>query len=192
MRWATKASRDDLFLEIIRIRNQAIRLLMVQHDLDMGRHTFNDIIAATAYALPSIEIVDSRIADWDITIVDQSPTHYYQPGFLFVPFGFGVGCVFHSRRLRPVGMGLATLGLEKSITTLRPWCSRAATRSGASGGKKKKDKKPEPAAQETNPAAASVTLFMISTELTAVNEDDVSGELFVAPAGWEKVSKPAW
>jgi sulfide:quinone oxidoreductase len=24
---------------------------------------------------------------WDITIVDQSRTHYYQPGFLFLPFG---------------------------------------------------------------------------------------------------------
>ena len=25
--------------------------------------------------------------DWQITIVDQSQTHYYQPGFLFIPFG---------------------------------------------------------------------------------------------------------
>ena len=25
--------------------------------------------------------------DWDITIVDQFKTHYYQPGFLFIPFG---------------------------------------------------------------------------------------------------------
>ncbi len=25
--------------------------------------------------------------DWDITIVDQHKTHYYQPGFLFIPFG---------------------------------------------------------------------------------------------------------
>jgi len=24
---------------------------------------------------------------WEITIVDQSETHYYQPGFLFIPFG---------------------------------------------------------------------------------------------------------
>jgi len=24
---------------------------------------------------------------WDITIVDQDETHYYQPGFLFIPFG---------------------------------------------------------------------------------------------------------
>jgi sulfide:quinone oxidoreductase len=25
--------------------------------------------------------------DWQITIVDQDETHYYQPGFLFIPFG---------------------------------------------------------------------------------------------------------
>ena len=24
--------------------------------------------------------------DWEITIVDQEDTHYYQPGFLFLPF----------------------------------------------------------------------------------------------------------
>ncbi len=26
--------------------------------------------------------------EWQITIVDQDKTHYYQPGFLFIPFGF--------------------------------------------------------------------------------------------------------
>src|SRR5512139_2434575 len=25
--------------------------------------------------------------DWHITLVDQNETHYYQPGFLFIPFG---------------------------------------------------------------------------------------------------------
>ena len=25
--------------------------------------------------------------EWDINIVDQHKTHYYQPGFLFIPFG---------------------------------------------------------------------------------------------------------
>ena len=25
--------------------------------------------------------------EWQITIVDQDETHYYQPGFLFIPFG---------------------------------------------------------------------------------------------------------
>src|SRR6188768_650817 len=26
-------------------------------------------------------------ATWDITVVDQSERHYYQPGYLFLPFG---------------------------------------------------------------------------------------------------------
>src|SRR5438876_9221992 len=26
-------------------------------------------------------------AEWQITIVDRSALHYYQPGFLFIPFG---------------------------------------------------------------------------------------------------------
>ena len=25
--------------------------------------------------------------DWKITVVDADETHYYQPGFLFIPFG---------------------------------------------------------------------------------------------------------
>ncbi len=44
--------------------------LVLEHDLDRAPHSFTDIISATAYALPSIEIVDSRIAAWDIRIVD--------------------------------------------------------------------------------------------------------------------------
>jgi 2-keto-4-pentenoate hydratase len=32
--------------------------------------TIDDVIAATDYAVPALEIVDSRIADWDITFVD--------------------------------------------------------------------------------------------------------------------------
>ena len=30
-------------------------------------------------------LLDSE--EWRITLVDQSETHYYQPGFLFIPFG---------------------------------------------------------------------------------------------------------
>ena len=26
-------------------------------------------------------------AEWEITIIDKDKNHYYQPGFLFVPFG---------------------------------------------------------------------------------------------------------
>jgi sulfide:quinone oxidoreductase len=28
------------------------------------------------------------IAEWEITVIDKEKAHYYQPGFLFIPFGF--------------------------------------------------------------------------------------------------------
>jgi 2-keto-4-pentenoate hydratase len=55
---------------LLQPRAEAEVALVLEHDLDKGEHSFGDIIAATAYALPSIEIVDSRIADWNIRIVD--------------------------------------------------------------------------------------------------------------------------
>lgn len=39
-------------------------------DLDRPRISVADLIGATAFVLPAIEIVDSRIAGWDITLVD--------------------------------------------------------------------------------------------------------------------------
>jgi 2-keto-4-pentenoate hydratase len=39
-------------------------------DLPYEQVTVTDVIGATAYLLPAIEVVDSRIADWDISIVD--------------------------------------------------------------------------------------------------------------------------
>lgn len=64
---------DGVEMEAARLlqpRAEAEVALVLEHDLDKGEHSFNDIIRATAYALPSIEVVDSRIAGWDIRIVD--------------------------------------------------------------------------------------------------------------------------
>ncbi|OUS32479.1 2-keto-4-pentenoate hydratase [Thalassotalea sp. 42_200_T64] len=44
--------------------------LVLKHDITVTEPTVVDIINATAYALPAIEIVGSRIANWDINIVD--------------------------------------------------------------------------------------------------------------------------
>ncbi|HRX02937.1 MAG: NAD(P)/FAD-dependent oxidoreductase [Anaerolineae bacterium] len=39
------------------------------------------------------------LSEWKITIVDQSELHYYQPGFLFIPFGiYGRNDVVRARR----------------------------------------------------------------------------------------------
>ena len=39
-------------------------------DLPTSGVTTSEVIGATAYLLPAIEVVDSRVADWNITIVD--------------------------------------------------------------------------------------------------------------------------
>ncbi|MFI7452988.1 2-keto-4-pentenoate hydratase [Nonomuraea sp. NPDC049714] len=44
--------------------------LILGTDLTSPDCTTADVRAATAYVCPALEIVDSRIADWDITIVD--------------------------------------------------------------------------------------------------------------------------
>lgn len=55
---------------LLQPRAEAEVALVLEHDLDNGEHSFADIIRATAFALPSIEVVDSRIAGWDIRILD--------------------------------------------------------------------------------------------------------------------------
>ncbi|HWT37480.1 MAG TPA: fumarylacetoacetate hydrolase family protein [Paraburkholderia sp.] len=44
--------------------------LVLEHDLTHERHTVADILRATAFALPAIEVVGSRIANWDIRLAD--------------------------------------------------------------------------------------------------------------------------
>ncbi|MGW2823111.1 2-keto-4-pentenoate hydratase [Streptomyces sp. NPDC001443] len=44
--------------------------LVLAADLPHRDPTVADLLRVTAFALPALEIVDSRIADWDITIVD--------------------------------------------------------------------------------------------------------------------------
>jgi sulfide:quinone oxidoreductase len=43
--------------------------------------------AGTAGTMAANKLRERLDDDWDITIVDQDETHYYQPGFLFIPFG---------------------------------------------------------------------------------------------------------
>ena len=43
--------------------------------------------AGTAGTMVANKLSDRLDGDWKLTIVDQDETHYYQPGFLFIPFG---------------------------------------------------------------------------------------------------------
>ncbi|WP_030756313.1 2-keto-4-pentenoate hydratase [Streptomyces griseus] len=44
--------------------------LVLEHDLGHERHTVADVIRATAFVLPAVEVAGSRIRDWDVTAVD--------------------------------------------------------------------------------------------------------------------------
>lgn len=51
-------------------RAEAEVALVLEADLDRDRHTIADLLRATAFALPAIEICGSRVQDWDITLAD--------------------------------------------------------------------------------------------------------------------------
>ncbi|HEY0254736.1 MAG TPA: fumarylacetoacetate hydrolase family protein [Kofleriaceae bacterium] len=54
---------------VLQAKVEAELALVLERDLP-GEATIADVIAATAYALPAIEIVGSRIAAWNIKIID--------------------------------------------------------------------------------------------------------------------------
>lgn len=55
---------------LIQPRAEGEVALVLERDLDNAPHGFTEVTRAVAFALPSIEVVDSRIADWQISIVD--------------------------------------------------------------------------------------------------------------------------
>jgi 2-keto-4-pentenoate hydratase len=55
---------------LIQPKVEAEIALVLKRDLVEENHTFADLIDATAYALAAIEVVDSRIRDWDIRFKD--------------------------------------------------------------------------------------------------------------------------
>ena len=57
----------DLFIQP---KAEAEICIILAADLDKEHHTVADIIAATEFVLPAIEIVDSRIKEWNIGIID--------------------------------------------------------------------------------------------------------------------------
>jgi sulfide:quinone oxidoreductase len=68
-------------------------------------------------------------SEWKITIVDQHETHYYQPGFLFIPFGiYSPGDVIKPKRdYFPSGVNVVMSGIER----IEPEDNRVILESGA-------------------------------------------------------------
>ncbi|MFE0419829.1 2-keto-4-pentenoate hydratase [Streptomyces tendae] len=58
------------FGRLLQPKVEAEVALVLNADLPDAGCTIDDVVAATEYAVPALEIVDSRIADWDITFVD--------------------------------------------------------------------------------------------------------------------------
>lgn len=56
--------------QVLQPKAEAEVALVLGRDLQSPTGTVHDLLAATAYALPAIEIVGSRIADWKITFAD--------------------------------------------------------------------------------------------------------------------------
>lgn len=104
---------------LIQPKVEAEIALVLGRDLTFERHTYADLIRATEYALPAIEIVDSRIAEWNIKFVDTVADN--ASSGLFVLGGRPVklsdfdiaGCAMEMRRGDEVvsrGSGRACLG----------------------------------------------------------------------------------
>lgn len=56
--------------KLIQPKVEAEIALVLNRDLTHERHTFADLIGATDFAVAALEVVDSRIRDWDIRFVD--------------------------------------------------------------------------------------------------------------------------
>ena len=58
------------FARLLQPRAEAEVAIVIERDLDSAPHGFAEIIRSTAFALPALEIVDSRVRDWDIRLAD--------------------------------------------------------------------------------------------------------------------------
>jgi 2-keto-4-pentenoate hydratase len=98
--------------------------------------TVADVLGAVRHALPAIEIIDSRIADWRIglvdTIADNASSGAFVLGATPLPLTFDaalIGCVFRKNgRIVQTGAGAAVLGSPLHAAT---WLANTLTARGA-------------------------------------------------------------
>jgi 2-keto-4-pentenoate hydratase len=56
--------------QLIQPKVEAEIAVVIERDLTHDKHTYADLIRATAYAVAAIEVVDSRIEGWNIRFID--------------------------------------------------------------------------------------------------------------------------
>ncbi len=105
--------------KLIQPKAEAEICLVLGKDLNNKCNSLHDIISATDYVLPALEIVDSRIADWKIkifdTIADNASSALFVLGSQAVPVAqvdFELCGMVIEKKGEPVstGAGIACLG----------------------------------------------------------------------------------
>lgn len=111
--------------------------LVLAKDLAEERITVTDLIDATAYALPAIEIVGSRIANWDIritdTIADNASSGLYVLGNRPVKLAdvdLRLAGMVLERRGEPVSFGAGAACLGQPLNAAL-WLARMMARIGS-------------------------------------------------------------
>lgn len=131
------ADADEIpMTRVLQPKAEAEIAMVLERDLTHERHTPADIVSAIAYALPAIEIVGSRIANWNIritdTIADNASSGLFVLGTTprrLSDFDIGLcGMVMERRGVQvSVGSGRACLG--NPINAVR-WLADVMMRAG--------------------------------------------------------------
>lgn len=110
--------------------------LVLERDLDHEQNTVVDLINATAYALPAIEVVGSRVANWDIrladTVADNASSGLFVLGARPVKLSdfdlIGCGMVMERRGDQvSLGIGAACMGNPLNAAV---WLANVMARAG--------------------------------------------------------------
>src|SRR5271166_1301861 len=122
--------------ELIQPKVEAEIAFVIGRDLDDEHLTIADILRAVEFALPAIEIVDSRIADWKIgildTIADNASSGLYVLGgspkkLDGLDLRLAGMAMEHAGQLVSVGVGAACLGDPLSATL---WLANTMAKAG--------------------------------------------------------------
>lgn len=111
--WSSTAFGDGAEIELarfIRPKVEAEVAIVLDKDVTAADATLADLFAATAYAVPALEIVDSRITGWDIHLFDTIADNASAAGYVLGADPKRL----EQLSLRNAGMTLAESGREVS------------------------------------------------------------------------------